>query len=518
MADLFSAVAPAVARPSSDGVTRWGEIALRGYQSDVADRARARAASAKNFAGRHGIIQGETGAGKTPVLGHFAGLTWKKGKRALLIVDRRRLVLQMASTLDRMTIPYGVVMDASTRNVYAPCIIASRDTLDSWLSRGMSPGEFDTILFDECHKVTGDVYQRIIKRYPNALRLGFTATPQRTDGKSLSPTFAWIESMVSASQLIAEGYLIRPEIYAPKELAEIRKSGLKTKGLAGDPVTHWRRHADGLPTVAFTSSSRNSRELRDRFIKAGITAECIGQSTSDDERERIFDRVRENKTKVLCSVRLLIEGVDIPELSCAILWSKFGSLVDYRQALGRIMRPAPWAGKTRAVGLDHAGAAGVHGLPGEDIAWELGGDTEKKQAERFKSGERDRTVFCGGCGLAYTVSASVRACPECGAKAPKPERKKPSGDGPVTAQQDAILDRMTPSERVVAQDAATMTQWQLAVNTAIRNGRKAASAAAMFKSKTGKAPWECPALKIGYIDWQSPAVDVLGAFAWRKKG
>ncbi len=91
------------------------------------------------------------------------------------------------------------------------------------------------------------------------------------------------------------------------------------------------------------------------------------------------------------------------------------------QAIGRIMRPA--TGKDRAVVLDHAGAAGVHGLPGEDVEWslDLASSVHDRRNKAIEEGKKEATVYCKGCGVAYT---GLPACPACGKATPRAERKR----------------------------------------------------------------------------------------------
>ncbi len=484
---------------------------LRDYQTEVLQRARERIRQG----GRRGIIQGETGCGKGVIIGELCRCAAEKGTRTLVLADRRRLVHQIGGTLEEMGVRYGKIMAGETGGTLETIVCASRDTLASWMeneTREIPP--FDCVLVDEGHKSPGATYQSIINLFPRAFVIAFSGTPARNDGKSLGDFFQWIECTVPASKLIREGWLIKPEVYAPLELAKRRKKG-EGKGLAGDPVSHWKQHAADLPTIAFASKVSESIALRDRFLASNIAAEHIDASANDAEREAKFKRLQTGETKVLCSVQLLIEGVDIPEVSAAILWSKFGSMVQYRQACGRTMRPAPWINKTRSVILDHAGAAGVHGLPGEDVDWslDLSSTVGSRRDAAIKDGRQQSTVFCQACGAAFTGSP---ACPACGWVVPR-ERKKRTMAEAFDSARDEILSRFTPEVADERVKELRLAAWHKCIYTAIGKGGTAGMAAKMFERQCKKTPWDAGVYPLPESrgGWRLAAQDVWPTFVRR---
>jgi DNA repair protein RadD len=479
---------------------------LRHYQRDVIDRAAARVKAGL----RRGIIQGGTGAGKGHCVGYLAWRAQQKGSRVLIVADRRKLVGQLGSVLDAFGVRHGVIMAGRTGGTRENVIVACRDTFTGWLTGDRDLPPFDIVMPDECHLFPGERFQQIARRYPRAVTLGFSATPCRNDGKSMGDFFQFLECMAPPSQLIREGWLLKPEVYAPVELAGHRKKGTG-KGLAGDPVSHWKRHADGLPTIAFAGRSGECDALKKRFLEAGVPAEDIDAGTPDDEREAKFHRLKTGRTMVLCSMRLLIQGVDIPEVACAIFWARFGSLIDWYQGNGRIMRPAP--GKTRCISLDHAGAAGEHGLPGEDVEWslDLASTVGARRDAAIEKDPAKATVVCRACGLAYQ---SAPACPNCGKAAPRVERKRSMAEQ-YEATTDAILERFDGDQ---ARDLIRQKQqrmWVGHIRAAIKQGKKAGAAAAMFSKACKVAPWEAG---VDYLPtergcWQRDAAEVWPQFA-----
>jgi DNA repair protein RadD len=501
--DLFSS--PIVTDPRGEfpHVAGDGPPPGRHYQVDVLDRARLRIGSGK----RRGIIQGETGSGKTWTYAELARGALAKERSVLIVADRRRLIQQMGGMLDRFGLPYGVVMAGDTRDVSAPIILGTRDTLAAWAKAGRPLRQFNIVIVDECHRAMGAVYQWLLAMFPDAVHIGGTATPARSDGRGLGDFYQWMECMVPASQLIAEGWLIQPEIKAPLELAAKRRSGQKTAGRAGCPVSHWKRYAEGLRTIAFAANVNESLGLRERFNDAGIPAEHIDASHDDAIRDRAYRRLQRAETLVLCTVGLAIEGVDVAEIAAAILWRKFSSLVMYRQALGRIMRPCE--GKTRAVGLDHVGAAGIHGLPGADRHWPLesGRSVEPLAPEQT-------VVYCPECGLAF---AGEKICPSCGWRRPTDRQKRKAAEPTYKARDELLL----PYDGPTAQEIEAETRqrfWQSRLGIAANKGMTAGAAAAMFQKKFHQPPWTAGVhpLPAPGGDWKRPVADLFPEFVRRK--
>lgn len=508
--DLFAPLDTALAMP----VRQVKRPEPRYYQVDVLGRARRRLGRGV----KRLLIQGETGSGKTVLAGELTRCAVEKSNRVLFIADRRRLIGQAAETFSAFGIKYGVIMAGATEHVNRQVLLASRDTLNAWARNQLELPTPNIIIVDEAHKSMGETFQRILAYWPDAYVIGLTATPARADGKSLETFWQAMECTVPASQLIREGWLIEPEVWCPMELARRRKGGEDTKGLAGDPVSHWLRHAEGLPTIGFAGDIDEAKRMAEVFRSYNIPSESIDGSADDAERFAAFDRLANGRTLVLWSVGLLIEGVDIPEASAVIIWDKFGSIVKWRQACGRIMRPCPRINKTRCVVLDHSGAAGIHGPPGVDIPWSLDpavnvGDELNRQ---FDEGKQPKPVLCSGCGKVYV---GLPACPSCGRMAPRAEKKKPSQSEAYKAR-DEVLSKLTDEAAKDIQFETRQRYWKKCIYSAIHRNSKASAAVAMFRRTYNIWPEEAgvgPTVEYSG-EWQRPAAEVWPEFVKQRSG
>lgn len=278
------------------------------------------------------------------------------------------------------------------------------------------------MLVHNCHRFERGKSRELIEIVNAPYVLGMTATPCFADGTGLgAKNWDAIVQCVTMKELVEGGYLVPVRYFAPPELGKKRKKGDKT-GIAGDPVSHWMRCAEGKRTVALFSGVKEAYAVRDRFREAHVTAEVIEADTPHKERNRIFNEIRKGNVLWCAGVGTLDTGVDIPEWEVGQILCRCGSLPRFRQFGGRIMRACPEIGKKYAILLDHSGATMEHGMLDEEMPWELNEDDDisnriKKEREK---GSLSNPVCCGNCGCLF---AGTPVCPECGTAIPKRERK-----------------------------------------------------------------------------------------------
>jgi hypothetical protein len=75
--------------------------------------------------------------------------------------------------------------------------------------------------------------------------------------------------------------------------------------------------------------------------RAGIKAEYVDGETPDDERRTIYKMLNQGEIEYICNVGVIERGTDIPRIGCIQLCTAIGSIVRYRQMIGRGSRPHP---------------------------------------------------------------------------------------------------------------------------------------------------------------------------------
>lgn len=349
-----------------------------------------------------------TGAGKTVVAAEIIRLATERGRRVLLVAHRRELILQARAKLRQVGIDPGVIMPGHTRTG-RPVQVGSIQTL---LRRRRVPA--DLLVIDEAHHATASGYVALLNDYPDAVVIGFTATPARLDGRGLGAVFGALIEPVTAAELVNAEHLISPHVYAPPsaDMAGVRRRsgdfadrlelGNRMSKLTGSVVEHYRQHADGWPAVAFACNTVHSRALVSELNQAGYIWHHLDAKTPRSERSRLLRALAEGEIHGLSNCDLFGEGVDVPALRCAILARPTLSLTVYRQQVGRIMRPPG-----PCVVLDHAGNTHRHGLVTEPIDWSL--DDSQRGAQ---TDSPPPIRQCPACFLVVPPGAGT--CPGCG--------------------------------------------------------------------------------------------------------
>lgn len=393
---------------------RRGPVRLRPYQQDAIARLRARVRAGV----RRLIIVAPTGSGKTTIAAHVIAGAVSRGSRVLFMAHRRELIHQAYGRLIDLGVPeasLGVLMGRDPRwRPGAPVQVASVDTL-----RHRARPLADIVFVDECHRATAKTYRDIADGYPDALHLGLTATPFRASGGGLGDVYDELLVVASPQELIDQGYLVAPRVFTVPEDDLPDLSGVRTRqgdyepgaleaavnrrGLVGNLVDHWMRHAKGVRTVAFAVSVAHSKHIAARFQEAGVAAEHLDGATPLAERDAILRRLDAGEITVVSNAMVLAEGWDQPAVKCAILARPTKSLGLYLQQAGRILRP--WNGQ-QAIILDHGGCVLRHGLPQDERELSLEG------ARRSEPGEAPVRV-CPECHA--VVPLGSRTCRECGA-------------------------------------------------------------------------------------------------------
>lgn len=353
------------------------------------------------------IIVLPTGAGKTVVACEIIRRGLTLGRRSLFAVHRRELVTQAVNRLAAHGIEAGIVMAGHETDLALPTQVASIQTL----ARRGTP-EADILFVDEAHHATADTWKRVISEHKGAV-IGLTATPFRLDRRSLGDVFGAIVKGPSTAELIADGTLIEPMVYAPPgpdvsnvkttagdfNKAQLQEVVCKPQ-LYGAIVEHWHRHAAGKRTVLFATSVGHSQALVQEFNDSGVAAEHLDASSPPEIRKGVLDRLSSGETLIVSNCDLFGEGFDLPSLECAILARPTASLALHLQQIGRVMRSAD--GKDGAIVLDHAGNTHRHGLVTDEIVYSLTENAKKASISNPRI-----------CKLCYAIMLGP-VCSECG--------------------------------------------------------------------------------------------------------
>lgn len=336
-----------------------------------------------------------TGGGKT-----FMGsrLALERGGPVLWVAHRRELVKQAYAALHREVggASLGIIAPGHEFERGARIQVGTVQTI---LAR--SPDVAPSVLvLDECHHYASEEWRELAGRWPGAVTLGLTATPERGDGRPLGDIFDSLVVAAQYSELISEGFLCEAVVFHPGEVLQ--------GALANDPVKMWKRHSRGMRGFAFMPTVKAARELAERFTREGLPAACIDAKTAKSERDDRLARFAAGELQVLTNVDTLTEGVDVPAAGVCMLGRRFQTVGAYLQAGGRVLRPHE--SKEHAVIIDLTGASLVHSWPTVDRVYSLDGKGIRKESAE------NPVRNCLQCGLVYLCAEE--ACPDCGSRPP----------------------------------------------------------------------------------------------------
>ena len=356
-----------------------------------------------------------TGAGKTVVFSQIAKNAVEKNNNVLILVHRRELVTQASRKLAAINVDHGIIA-AKFKPTDAPIQIASVQTL----VRRLDTTKFvpSLIIIDEAHHAVAGSWEKILNHYPKAIRLGVTATPCRLDGRGLKEFFDDLILGPTIPELVEQGYLSPHRVFAAPKPVSL--DGLKTRAgdfakdelsermkeyvIKGDTIEHWRKHANGVPSVAFCCDILHAEAVVERFNDSGIRAGIITGEMKNDDRDQVINDLSSGRIQVLVSVDVVSEGFDLPIIGCAILLRPTKSEGLYMQQVGRILRPQK---NKVAIVLDHVNSTRDHGFVDDVRNWSLNAKRKSKRENQ----QAPSVTVCEKCFATYRPQ---RICPCCG--------------------------------------------------------------------------------------------------------
>lgn len=458
-------------------------LTLRPYQQDLIDLARMSLRQHKKT-----LLQAPTGAGKTALTVYMMQRAAEQGKRSMFIVHQNELLTQTSKALWKQKLEHGMIASGKALSKM-PVSVASVQTLVNRLPLVDAP---DLIIIDEAHRSAAATYKRVLDYWPDAMVIGLTATPQRTDGKGLGDMFNDIVKGPSIRDLMDDGFLCDYELFAPS--VDLDLSGVKTtagdynKGqleqavdkptITGDAVKHYKKLANGKRCVVMCATLKHAAHVCERYQESGINAAVIEGGMTNQQRESILSDFAAGKIHVICNVQLLIEGVDIPSIEVVQWLRPTQSLIVWMQGNGRGLRPAD--GKEKLLILDHVQNWAKHGAPCTEREWSLEGREKGKRRAR-QAADDVNVQQCNKC--FHVFMKGPDKCPACGDAVPKMERKIEEKDGElkrIELEQARKMQRKEQGQARTLEELVKLgvkrgmkkpSQWA-AITAAVRENRK----------------------------------------------
>lgn len=381
---------------------------LRPYQTELIDKI----TNLMMKGNKKIIVQSPPRTGKTVVMAEIARRTTRKGNRVMFLIHRKEVLDQAVKTFRRQGVNPHLLKAGMVQ------------TLTRRVDKMIHPPSL--ILVDEAHHVLAKSYQRILKKFPNAYVLMFTATPRRTGKQQLDLLTDDIIVGQSIHELTKQGFLAPFDYYSIDDInsKKLKKSSTGdytkrsmedavSRKIYGHIVENYQRLAKNKQAVVFTYSIESAKEITRQFKEANISAYELDGTTEDNLRDRVVKAFRDKKIRVLVNVNLFTEGVDLPNVDCVIMARPTQSLALYLQFSMRCLNPRQ--GK-RAIIIDHVANWKTFGLPNSDRDWKNAiKTTDKSKTIKSSTPEGPQITQCDYCFAVVEVKTIKDGeCPMCG--------------------------------------------------------------------------------------------------------
>lgn len=357
------------------------------------------------------VVQSPAGSGKSATMAEIAKRATDKNNRVLLFTHRKEIIDQMRKTFEAQGVDMQLVQMGNVQS----------------LSRNLAklyPAKI--VMVDEAHRTMARSYLKILDNFPDALKLLFTATPIRLDGKGFDEVATDIVLGKQVKWLIENNRLAPFTYYAPPQIdtsqLKIKSTGdydtdsitqaLRPK-IYGNVVEHYKEYAADTQAFLYAHNVEAAQKFANEFNSNGITAASVDGKTPKDKRDKIMADFKDGKIKVLTNAELFLEGVDAPDVETVMQVRPTTSLAMYIQFAMRSMR---YKDGKQAIILDFVGNVGRFGLPDEDREWTLEG--KDKRTRKLEAAQRqidNPIITCDACfGTFYKKEMVDNVCPYCG--------------------------------------------------------------------------------------------------------
>ncbi|MEX1046849.1 MAG: DEAD/DEAH box helicase family protein [Actinomycetota bacterium] len=381
----------------------------RYYQRVAIDRAHA----AITAGDKRVLLTMATGTGKTFVALQIVWKLWKqawpqgKKPRVLYLADRKVLVDQ---PMQREFKPvfgdatWKISHEPKTgREIYFALYQALSDSGDNLgIFRDYPEDYFDFVVVDECHRGSardGSTWRGILDHFSPATQLGMTATPKWDDNIDTYAYFGDPLYTYSLREGIEDGFLapyrvrrvvlspdaygwapdegqldlfgkeIPPDLYTTQEFERVVSLLTRTEAAAHHLTDYLKKSDRMAKTIVFCVDQEHADQMRRALNKenedlASQFPNYVARIVADegDVGEELLGRFADPESEepvIVTTSRLLSTGVDMPTVKNIVLFKPIGSIVDFKQIIGRGTRLYEESDKLSFEILDYSGATAL---------------------------------------------------------------------------------------------------------------------------------------------------------------
>ncbi len=323
------------------------------------------------------LLVAATGTGKTVMAAvDYGRLRDELPRSRLLFVAHRNEILDQSLATFRHALreaSFGEKWISGSRPQRFEHVFASIQSLNAANLDDLAPDHFDVVIVDEFHHAAAPSYRRLLDHVTPRELLGLTATPERSDDLSI---LHWFDDRIAAELRLWDAIdqqRLSPFMYFGihdgLDLTEIpwrRGQGYDLEALSNLYTTTdaWARTvlqevlrlADDpgvMRVLGFCVSIDHARFMANHFNQHGIAAVAVWGDSAPAERTAALKDLAAGTIRVVFSVDLFNEGVDVPAVDTVLMLRPTESPTLFLQQLGRGLRRSK--GKTFCTVLDFVG-------------------------------------------------------------------------------------------------------------------------------------------------------------------
>jgi len=312
------------------------------------------------------LIVAATGVGKT-VISAFDYRKFRDNNpraRLLFIAHREEILKKSRDTFRYICkdLNFGELFVGSHKPNSIENLFMSVQTFNSCkLDKNTTPDYYDYIIIDEFHHACAPSYRRILQYYKPKILLGLTATPERMDGQNILEYF---DDTIASEMRLPEAIdnrLLSPFQYFGVsdniDLSNLKwtKGGYDTTELENvyvikeelakarvdnilESLNKYITDIDDMKALGFCASVKHAQFMEKMFNEKGIPSLALTGDTDKETRENANKKLVSGDIKVIFTVDLYNEGIDIPEINAVLFLRPTESLTIFLQQLGRGLR------------------------------------------------------------------------------------------------------------------------------------------------------------------------------------
>lgn len=305
----------------------------------------------------------------------YGALRGRLDRSRLMFIAHREEILDQSLATFRYALrdaSFGEKWVGGSRPTRFDHVFASIQSLNAGDLDAMPADHFDVVIVDEFHHAAATSYERVLDHLSPVELLGLTATPERSDGL---PILHWFDDRIAAELRLWDAIdqqHLSPFLYFGMhdglDLREIpwrRGRGYDVEALSNAYTSSdaWARlvvhevaehtEASSMRALGFCVSIEHARFMAQHFTRHGIAAVAVWGDSPRAEREAALRGLADGRIRVVFSVDLFNEGVDVPTVDAVLMLRPTESPTLFLQQLGRGLRKT--TGKAYCTVLDFVG-------------------------------------------------------------------------------------------------------------------------------------------------------------------